>query len=585
MKKTIILGLIVGLILFFAFIEIFSWNKIYPGVKVANIHLGGLTITQAKTRLEKVIEDFSDQKITLSYNDREWKASPEELGINFDIGQTLNKSFRVDKFRINPLLLYKKSKTLLFGYNFSLVVKIDQDLFNQFIEENLASSELPAKDAGLKILELDTDYTIRLIPSEEGLKINRTLFELELKEHIRWLGKDPVKIRFVKDWPQVKNSEIANARMKAYQIIDSKVSLEYESQSPASYGTGQKWNIPQEEVASWIEFINIEALLTPSQHLYTPALRSVVKAPLKASTDALTVSLNQDKIKNFLTPLAPEINSEPINAELKITNGKVATFALSQNGKRLEVEESAKQISRTVLASVLSRTVLDIKLMVTTLEPEVTTESIDNLGITALIGKGESNYAGSPKNRVHNIKLGSAKFNGALIKPGEEFSFNKVLGEVGPTQGYLPELVIKRDKTTPEFGGGICQVSTTMFRAAIFSGLPIIERFPHAFPVAYYSPQGMDATIYPPHPDLRFKNDTPGHILIQRKISGTKITFEFFGTDDGRETKIKGPYITEKKEDGSMKTVFYREFYQDEELVKKETFRSSYASPAKYPIE
>ena len=149
----------------------------------------------------------------------------------------------------------------------------------------------------------------------------------------------------------------------------------------------------------------------------------------------------------------------------------------------------------------------------------------------------------------------------------------------------MPELVIKHNKTVPEYGGGICQVSTTAFRAAVNSGLKIIERYPHAFPVKYYNPQGFDSTIYPPHPDLRFLNDTPKNILIQVKIEGTTLIFEFFGTADSREVKIKGPTILSASEDGSMKTILYQEIWRDGKMERQDKFFSNYKSPALYPVE
>jgi vancomycin resistance protein YoaR len=170
-----------------------------------------------------------------------------------------------------------------------------------------------------------------------------------------------------------------------------------------------------------------------------------------------------------------------------------------------------------------------------------------------------------------------------LIKPEEEFSFNKIIGKVSPKKGYLPELVIKNNRTVAEYGGGLCQISTTCFRAALYSGLPITERRPHAYAVKYYNPQGTDATIYPPHPDLRFINDTPNYILIQTKIEGNILTFDFYGTDDGREVKIIGPYSYDKKRSGAMKAVVHQEIYRDGELDRKESFYSSYNSPALYP--
>ena len=171
------------------------------------------------------------------------------------------------------------------------------------------------------------------------------------------------------------------------------------------------------------------------------------------------------------------------------------------------------------------------------------------------------------------------------MKPGEEFSFNTRLGEVGPQEGYLPELVIKQNKTVPEYGGGLCQVSTTFFRAAILAGLEITERFPHAFAVKYYSPQGFDATIYPPHPDLRFKNDTPAHILVQTRIEKTKLYFELYGTNDGRTVKLDGPYQYDQKSDGSMKAKLTYTVTRDNQVLREKTFHSNYKSPLLYPVQ
>ncbi|MCX6744921.1 MAG: VanW family protein [Candidatus Parcubacteria bacterium] len=132
--------------------------------------------------------------------------------------------------------------------------------------------------------------------------------------------------------------------------------------------------------------------------------------------------------------------------------------------------------------------------------------------------------------------------NGLIIPPGE-FSTVDAIGEVNAATGYFQEYVIKGDRTIPEYGGGLCQIGTTMFRVALYSGLPITERRPHSYIVSYYNPLGMDATIYGPHPDLRFNNDTGYNILLQIKIDGTELTFEFWGTSDGRKTEITDPVL------------------------------------------
>ncbi|MFZ2192762.1 MAG: VanW family protein [Candidatus Moraniibacteriota bacterium] len=293
------------------------------------------------------------------------------------------------------------------------------------------------------------------------------------------------------------------------------------------------------------------------------------------------IQLNKDSLKQSIADLALKTNEDPVDARLKIIDGKVSTFSLSENGLALDENKSAEKII-DYLKNKGEPTLIELPYQ--EINPTVVTSNADEIKIDTLIGEGRSNFRGSPKNRIFNIKVATERFNGILIKPGEDFSFVRVLGEVDGEHGYLPELVIKKDKTEPEFGGGICQVSTTAFRAAIYSGLKITSRQNHAYPVSYYNPQGMDSTIYVPRPDLRFKNDTPGYILIQTKIEGTELIFQFYGTSDGRKTKVIGPTILEKNPDGSMKTTFTQEIYdKDDNLIREAVFNSSYDSPSKYP--
>ena len=143
----------------------------------------------------------------------------------------------------------------------------------------------------------------------------------------------------------------------------------------------------------------------------------------------------------------------------------------------------------------------------------------------------------------HNIAVGAAAVHGLVIRPGEEFSLVAALGEIDAAAGYLPELVIKGDKTIPEYGGGLCQIGTTVFRAAVGSGLPITARRNHSYRVSYYEPAGTDAAIYDPSPDVRFVNDTNRSILIQSRIEKDDVYFDFWGTKDGRLVTTTTPVV------------------------------------------
>ena len=351
--------------------------------------------------------------------------------------------------------------------------------------------------------------------------------------------------------------------------------------------------IPKDILDSWISHENTFSIspLGKSEFendLYCPVskifcaltLTENQKQHLHLSSSTI---FNNDKIQSYLQDLATKVNKDPEDAKFQVDNGSVTTFQQAQPGVTLDIPKSIQTITEAIKNGAIGSG-QTIALPFDSRTSTTDYGDVNNMGISSLIGEGTSNFKGSPANRVHNIVVGAAKFNGILIKPGEEFSFVKNLGEVDASTGYLPELVIKGNLTEPEFGGGICQVSTTAFRAAIYSGLKITERRNHAYAVSYYNPQGMDSTVYIPSPDLKFVNNTPNYILIQTKIVGTILTFDFYGTDDGRKTTVDGPYITEKQPDGSMKAHFTQNVLdKDGNVLINDVFNSSYNSPYLYP--
>ncbi len=287
---------------------------------------------------------------------------------------------------------------------------------------------------------------------------------------------------------------------------------------------------------------------------------------------------------DYLIRLAVATDIEPVDAKFEFgTDNKATVFRQSVQGKKLNIAKSAAAIMNALVENKPSA-----QLVVDIIEPEVTLEKINNLGIKTLLARGESDFVGSHDARIHNIKTGVAKFNGSIIKPGEEFSFNKILGNVDGTTGYQYELVIKNGQTIPEYGGGLCQLSTTVFRAAILAGLPITERRPHAYPVKYYNPQGFDATIYPGVSDLKFVNNTDSHMLMQIKIEGTKLIVGLYGSGDGRQISMNGPHQYAQKTNGAMKAYFIRTITSANGDKKDERFDSNYLAPlplARNPLQ
>ncbi len=257
-----------------------------------------------------------------------------------------------------------------------------------------------------------------------------------------------------------------------------------------------------------------------------------------------------DKLNKLITPISKKINEPPVEGLFNFENGRVTAFKLSKNGKGVDDKKLKSSIVAKMDELAISEKARTYKLEIPikVLEPKISTEKINNYGIKELLAEGTSLFQGSIENRAFNINLAATRIHGALIPPGEVFSFNKTVGDINSFTGYKQAYVISGGKTILGDGGGVCQVSTTLFRAAVYAGLPIVERNQHAYRVGYYeqdSLPGFDAAIYSPGVDLKFKNDTGKHILIQAipDMVNYGLSFQLFGTKDNREVIVNKPVI------------------------------------------
>lgn len=257
------------------------------------------------------------------------------------------------------------------------------------------------------------------------------------------------------------------------------------------------------------------------------------------------------KLVEKIEPLRKNIYKDPIDARFTFQDGKVVEFQPSAEGEDIDFEELKNRVRSKTLSIVASSSPrsFTIPVPLKTLYPQITTDKANSFGIRELIGSGSSLFTGSIPNRIFNITLAATRLNGILIKPGETFSFDKSIGDISAFTGYKQAYVIQNGRTVLGDGGGVCQVSTTIFRAVLNSGLPIIERNPHAYRVGYYeqdSGPGFDAAIFVPNVDFKFKNDTDNYLLIKTIVDPDlgKLTFELYGTKDLREVKISKPVIT-----------------------------------------
>ncbi len=491
-------------------------NKIYQGkifynIWINGINLSGQTQEEATTLLKKKADEVfkpgfefvaRDKIVTLQAD----VVSPTDPDLtreilSFNNEKTVASAYGVTRGK-NSWQNFKEKLTLFFSpknlaaqFNFN-----DQEILT-ILKDNFSTLESPAQSADL-VVTANSPLDFEIKPAKLGTIFDYDKALADFKNNLTNFKNNRVELATITDYPKIKESEASQLIPQAKEIIKlAPLNLTYEK---------KKWKIDEKTLTDWLTARKEENVF---------------------------LDLNETKVTEFLEKIAEDVNVEVKEAKFKIVAGRVREFQPSSPGKKLNFDQTLNNLRKKFWGEKQQ----EVELVVETIEAKTDIADINELGIAKLIGVGKSNFKGSPKNRRHNIKVGSETLNGLLIKPNEEFSLVGVLGTVDASTGYLPELVIKGNKTIPEYGGGLCQIGTTMFRTALYTGLPITERTNHSYRVVYYEPAGMDATIYNPKPDLLFINDTGHYILLQTKIEGDELIFEMWGTTDGRQIKIENP--------------------------------------------
>ncbi len=522
-QRIIFIAIFLLILVFFSLIVTGFWyeqtntNKIYPGITIGKFELGGLTREGALDLLKPLITEFEKRGmpfyILTEKERKDFYVRPLFVAISdpdlsrrvliFDLDETVKQAMAIGREGNFLKRFYEINISALRHHNLTASYYLSKDDLKNTLIESIGNFEQKPRDASFYLLK---NGQIELVTEKSGVvfdydaAINHEIANLENLKY------EPVYVPSIEQQPAVKIEDVRTLLPKIQDFLNqAPMILTYQN---------KEWSISQQELSSWLQ---IE----------------------KNKFSGARIILAGEIANNYLNILAKQINIEPKNGKLTVEENRVTEFQLSQPGLILDIEASRKTIVDN-LEKKLNR----IELVVNKSQPEILTEDINDLGIKELVGEGVSNFAGSPKNRRHNIDVGAQKLNGVLIRPGEEFSLVKALGKIDEVAGFLPELVIKGARTIPELGGGLCQIGTTMFRVALNGGFPITARTPHSYRVVYYEPAGMDATIYNPQPDLKFINDTSHYLLLQTKISDNMLIFDLYGTSDGRKVELSQPKLS-----------------------------------------
>lgn len=472
-------------------------NKIYPHVSVTGIDLSGLTINRAAEKISKKVTQEQKPELAFEFKDKSWVFKLSDFNLVYQPEETINQAYALGR-KDNPFKnlqtkwqLWREKKDLPVSISF------EEDLFEEKTATIWALLNKPAIPPQIKINQAQVSVEKGL----SGQEINQEKLKQAFVAKIGRFDFTPLELPIEEILPGISEEMAEETKKRAEKLLGKKLSLVFK---------GQVWTLEEETLINFLDFQN---------------------------------GFDEEKIKDYIASLAENIDRPPQNALFNFQHGRVIEFKPARDGQKLEQEKTFEAIEKNLAALEKEETEATIDLQVALTKPEITTDQVNNLGIKELIGQGVSFFYGSSVSRIENIKLASSRLNGLLLKPGESFSFNQALGEVSKETGFKEAWVIKEGKTVLGDGGGVCQVSTTLFRAILNAGLPIEERQAHAYRVYYYeqnSPVGLDATVFEPSPDLKFKNDTTNHILIQTSVDtyNQKLTFNFYGSPDGRQVFI-----------------------------------------------
>lgn len=504
--KNFLLIILVGLILMPPLAFQFAYlNRIYPGVAVAGLNLGNRNKQEARKNLEKKISSNLPEKLILVGPSKTWEENLVNLGFSYRIDESLENAYKVGRQK-SPIVSWRERKTAWSeGVNLPLVYQIDQSLLEKMVNEISQSLFVPTVNPQIKVLEKQFGKdSQRLIiePGKTGQEVNESALISAIVHQLSYLKTEPIIVPIKETNPQLAETEMEITKIRAEKLLGKNLKLIFEDKA---------FTLLEKEL---IDFLSFDG------------------------------GFDSEKINQYAKNLASNLNRPPENAAFQFSSGRATIFRPSKEGVVIFEEK----IIREILDSLETLEKTETNQITLTLEakktpPQIKTENVNNLGIKELLGKGVSYFAGSIPSRIHNIVLASSRINGILVAPGEVFSFNKALGEVSQITGFKEAYIIKEGRTILGDGGGVCQVSTTLFRAVLNAGLPVEERRAHAYRVTYYeqsSPPGLDATVFEPSVDFKFKNDTPTYILIQTSVDTKSKTliFELYGTSDGRIVNI-----------------------------------------------
>ena len=499
-KRLVTLGVVGALVLLFLLAILLDSTlysgKIHAGVTVSGIELGGMTPTEAKIALDERTQGIQKNQVTLASGSKTWTVASEDVGVTIDAATTVGSAmaasrksnFIVRRFR--GFLMYFKHKAV------PLDGAVDAGKMAKLVSDIAQSLDVPPISAGL-VFE---DKKIRIVNGQKGRVVDQKALALQLKTQLLLQHASRLEVPMTVKNPAVLADNFDEALQQAMTMTSDSVTLT----------NGEDvWTLDTEEIIAYTDF----------------------KAETKDGATILVPYLSAEKMAPFIDEVAAKVKSDPVSATFD-ADGTRAWVVAGVQGKTLDPEKTVEALN----AAALSPTHRTAEVVAALKAPKLSTEEAKTMGIQDVLGTYRTVWVGTPDRQI-NVKITTEYASNVILAPGDEYNFDKQIGPRTAERGYkMAPGIVAPGQLEDVFGGGICQVSTTLFNAAFRAGLAITERKNHSIYIEHY-PKGRDATVSAGSPNLRFRNDTEHYILVRGTSDGITTAFVIYGTDDGRKVE------------------------------------------------
>jgi len=514
--RQIIAMLVGGVILFFAITlvwmvgyQLLYAGRIFPGVSVAGVDLSGLSPNDAALKLNQTLSYPLTGKILFRDGEQVWVASPVELGMVFDATASANAAYDNGRRGGFFTALAQQVNSRGSGSDVPPVILLDQRVAYSYLQNIATQMDRPTVEASLRV----DGTNVVAEPGQVGRSLNLDATLIYLGAQLQTFRDGEVPLVVQETVPQFV--DLSSQAEAARRILSQPLTM-----TIPGYVSG--------DPGPWTYDIPVLANLLTVDDV----------------DNQMQVGLDKNVLRDSLNDLKVNIDRLPSNAKFVFNDesGAIEPIQESSIGRNLDVEASILAINEA-----LARGEHNVTLRVDEQQPAVAdTATGADLGITEQIISYTTYFYGSSSARIQNITAAAERYHGVLIAPGETFSMGSELGDVSLENGFAEALIIYGGRTIKGVGGGVCQVSTTLFRTVFNAGYPVVERYSHAYRVAYYEETpgggidpdlaGLDATVYFPLVDFKFQNDTPYWILMETyvNVGARTLTWKIYSTSDGR---------------------------------------------------